>query len=823
MTFTQIKIMNKLLLTLLLALLGNIVFAQFTDQQIEDFIKKGNKEELLEKSTLTLLENNFYHSNLLASKLLELEPDNANFNYRKGYSLLMSNSDFTLSKPFLEKAVVKISKNYDIFSSKETGSPVDAYYHLGKSYHLNNDLEKAKSFYNKYLSDAPKKTELGNRAKLNLMQLENATIMIGQPKNYTVENVGSVINSSDPDYSPVVSLDGSALYFTSRRLWADSSNIDIKEPGTNMYLEDIYVSYKDNDGNWTTPQIMEFCLPEKNEATVAVSTDERRIYVYKDDTGNGDIYYSDFQASQFNELKYLKTKDVNTDYWEPHITVTPDGLQKYFSSDRPGGYGGRDLYRIVKLPNGEWSAPQNLGPEINTPYDEDAPFLAIDNKTMYFASNGPQSMGGFDIFLTVRSDDGHWSPPVNLGYPLNTTADDIYYTTTVDGLTGYLTSFRPGGFGEKDIYEIKNDYLGLNNIAVLKGEIETVDRLPLPEDVAFTLRCLDYGDSYDRVVFPRIKDGTFFSSLEPCRTYELIFHHNNGETEFYREKITTSCELAYDEIYRHILLDVEKMQVVQPQEEISSFEPLAMKHNFGYNRNKLNPKQGALKEFLEAIAEQEAKGRTEFNLSITSSASQVTTRTFGTNEKLAQTRAEQLKKLLEDYFASTENLKGKVKISITEVVVAGPEYTNRDYRDVNKYLPFQYVGARIDGINSMGGQPELLQSKDSELLAGHTEISSQTTTSSVDKNGNEFSTGNMIESDYTFNIVAGVFSRIHYAEAYVENLKKKGFDAKIIGKRNGLHVVSAGSSNSLSEARTLLEKVRTEVAQTAWILNSNKN
>lgn len=814
--------MSKIFVTLLVVLFGQVVLAQFTDKQIEDFVKKGNKDELLEKSTLTLLENNFYHSNILAEKLVELEPDNANFNYRRGYSLLMSNSDFTLSKPYLEKAVTKISKNYDIFSTKETGAPVDAYYHLGKSYHLNNELENARLYYNKYNDEAPKKTELGNRAKLNLMQLDNAVIFIDQPKNYTVENIGPVVNNSDPDYSPVVSLDGSALYFTSRRLWADSSNIDIKEPGTNMYLEDIYVSYKDNDGNWTAPQMMEFCLPEKNEATVAVSTDERRIYVYKDETGDGDIYYSDFKASRFNELEYLKTKDVNTEFWEPHITVTPDGLQKYFSSDRPGGFGGRDIYRIVKLPNGEWSLPQNLGPGINTPYDEDAPFLAIDNKTMYFASNGPQSMGGFDIFLTVRNDDDTWSSPVNLGYPLNTTADDIYYTTTVDGLTGYLTSFRPGGQGEKDIYEIKNDYLGLKNIAVLKGEIETVGGLPLPEDVAFTLRCLDCGDSFDRTVFPRIKDGTFFSSLENCRTYELIFHHNNGETEFYRETISTSCELAYDEIYRHILLDVEKMQVVLPQEEITSFEPLAMKHYFGYNKNKLNPKEGALKEFLDAIAEQQAQGRTEFNLSITSSASQVTTKTFGTNEKLAQTRAEQLQKLLEEYFASNDSLKGKVKISITEVVVAGPEYTNRDFKNIEKYYPYQYVGARIDGINNVGSQPELLTSKDSEL-EGKTEISSQSVSSNTDKNGDEFSSGTMIESDYTYNIIVGVFKRIYYAEGFVKNLKQKGFDAKIIGTRNGLHVVSAGSSNSFTEAKKLLENARAKITESAWILNSKKN
>lgn len=814
---------TKLLLTYIFLGIYMSAHAQFTNEQIEGFIQNGDKQELIEKSTFTLLDNHFYQSTLLVNKLLELEPDNANFNYRKGYLMLMSNSDYTLIKPFLEKAVTKISKNYDAFSSKETGAPIDAYYHLGRCYHLNNDLPNANLFYNKYLNSAPKKTELVNFAKLNLTQVENAVSMMANPRNYTVNNIGGTINSSAPEYTPVISLDGSAIYFTSRKLWPDNSNLEMKDPKSNMFLEDIYMSYKDKEGEWIKPQVMEFCIPDKNEATVAVSVDERRIYVYKDDTGNGDIYYSDFQASRFSDLKYLETKGVNTDAWEPHITVSPDGLQRYFSSDRPGGFGGRDIYRIYKLANGEWSAPENLGPEINTEYDEDSPFLAIDNKTMYYASNGKKSMGGFDIFVTKRNDDGTWSSPENLGFPLNSTADDIYYTTTIDGSMGYLTSLRIGGFGEKDIYEVKNDYPGMHNIAVLKGEIETLNGISFPEDLAFTLRCLDCGEFFDRIVFPRIKDGTFFSSLDPCKTYELIFHYNNGDTEFYREKISTSCDLDYDEIFRHILLDVEKMEVIQPQEEISSFSPLAMKHNFDYNSNKLNLNKGSIKEFLEAIADQASKGRTEFNLSITSSASKVTTRTFETNEKLAESRAENLKLLLEDYFSSSESLKDKVKISITEVVVAGPEYTNRDHKDIDKYFPFQFVGARIDGINSVGVQPELLQSKDSELIAGEKEIFSQTSTSSLDKNGNEFSTGNMIESDYTYNVIAGVFSRIHYADAYVENLKKKGFDAKIIGKRNGLHVVSAGFSNSLSDARVLLEKVRTDVAQTAWILNSNKD
>ncbi|MCE2743343.1 MAG: hypothetical protein LW701_07235 [Fluviicola sp.] len=151
--------------------------------------------------------------------------------------------------------------------------------------------------------------------------------------------------------------------------------------------------------------------------------------------------------------------------------MTTDGLNMYFVSDRPGGLGGRDIYRVVKMPDGSWSLPQNLGPNINTSSDEDSPFIASDNKTLYYSSNGPKSMGGFDIFVTIRDEDNVWGDPLNLGYPINSTGDDIFYTTTIDGLKGYMTSFRKNGFGEKDIYEIQNDYVGLNNIAALKGHI----------------------------------------------------------------------------------------------------------------------------------------------------------------------------------------------------------------------------------------------------------------------------------------------------------------------------------------------------------------
>jgi hypothetical protein len=796
----------------------NLLSQQFTNGQIDDLINNASEDELVEVNTILNLEGSYNQAKKVAGKLLEFQPESANYNYRLGYAMLNSSVDFNKSKAYLEKAVVDVAKNYDMISRKEKSAPLDAYFYMGKSYHLNNEIDKAKEYYSKYIDAVSKRADNVENAKLRLAQCDIAVELLkNADKDFIVVNLGSLINSSAPDYSPVVSLDGYSLYYTSRRLRKDNSNEDFMEPGTNLYLEDVYVSRKDNDGEWTEPELMGFCKPEKNEATVAVSTDERRIYVYKDETGNGDIFYSDFEASKFQELQPLKAKGVNTDAWEPHITVTPDGQQRYFSSDRKGGFGGRDLYRIVKLPNGGWTEPQNLGPNINTPYDEDAPFLAVDNKTMYFASNGPTSMGGFDIYKTVRDVNNLWSKPENLGYPLNTTSDDIYYTTTVDGFTGYLTSFRPDGEGEKDIYEIKNTHLGVNNVAVLRGEIETTTGEPIPEDVAFTLRCVDCENQFDIEFFPRISDGSFISSLLPCHEYKLVLHHNNGETEIHQENFSTTCSEDYEEVYRHIMLDVPTMSVIQPKELISSFPPISMKHYFGYNKNKLNPNEGALNTFLDSLESQIALGRANISLTINSSASKVTTKTFSNNKELAQTRAEKLNTLLEVYF-NQKGLSDSIDVTINSAQVAGPNY-DRDYTNIEKYIPYQYVSISLDGVNSISEDMVTFESKDEDInyVAAAKTISEGSV--STDDNGDTFTSGQMIESDYKFHVITGVFRRIDNAKGMVRSAKKKGFDAEIIGKRNGLNVVSVGSSNSFSEIKSILSRAREEVAESAWILN----
>lgn len=559
----QLSTMRKLTLILLLFVLNSVVYGQKTDKEILEFVNDGSVSQLVNKNTELLMAGRYRMAILVSAKLIEKEPNNHNFVYRHGYALAQQNIAYTEAINLLEKATQNTTLKYNASSNKETAAPIDAFYHLASCYHHEGNLEEARKNYELYISKAPKKAALKGFSELGLAQIENSKTTINKSESVKVRNIGAAINTAAPEYSPAVSLDGSALYFTSRRLWDDSSNAEYIDPRTDTYLEDIYVSYKDFDGQWEEPILLDFSSPSQNEATISVSSDERRLYIYSDQTGNGDIYYTEFQNGRFESIQDFSIEGVNTDSWEPHISVTPDGNTIYFVSDRKKeGLGGRDIYRITKLPDGTWSQPYNLGYPINTPYDEDAPFIAVDNKTLYFASNNENSIGGFDIFVSVMDEYGIWSSPINMGTPINSTGDDLYYTTTADGRFAYITSFRPDGFGEKDIYEIEDNFFNRNNTALLKGLITVIGNKPLPEDVNITIKCINCGETNVKTVYPRTSNNTYMSNLDKCREYEMTYAYDDGKTVFHTDKISTNCDDEYEEIYKPVLLDLDNWKIV---------------------------------------------------------------------------------------------------------------------------------------------------------------------------------------------------------------------------------------------------------------------
>jgi outer membrane protein OmpA-like peptidoglycan-associated protein len=316
----------------------------------------------------------------------------------------------------------------------------------------------------------------------------------------------------------------------------------------------------ENDG-WNSPSRMDMCKPQFNEASVSVSIDERRVYTYNDKKGQGDIYFSDLKNGSFSPIAPIGKSGVNTENrWETHYTVSPDGKMVFFVSDKESGYGKRDIY-FMEEKEGKWSEPKNIGGTINSKWDEDAPFMGLDNNVLYFSSNDSTSMGEFDVFMSVRDENGIWSAPINLGYPINSVGDDLFYTHTADGKKAYLSSFRKGGNGEKDIYRL-NVNSEVRNIALLNGEIIHVQNKEIPEESYIELTCLNCESEEKSILKPRIRDGVFLSKLEKCKDYQVAYYYNDQTADPYTDKFSTNCDLAYQEVYKRVLLDEEKQVII---------------------------------------------------------------------------------------------------------------------------------------------------------------------------------------------------------------------------------------------------------------------
>ncbi|MFC2175636.1 OmpA family protein [Bacteroidota bacterium] len=411
-------------------------------------------------------------SYLEAIPLLEgmhaFDTTNANLNYFLGVCYLYGKENNDLAIKWLERASENVSLEYREGSWKERSAPGLTYLHLGKAYHLKHVFDKAVVNYYNYRSFIETDdVETYDAVRLEIQYAENATDLLAHPVNVKITNLGSDINTEYPEYCPAISADGQVMIFTSRRPGGMSKNKDQR----GFFYEDIYLCERTSNGTWGKPQIMgESINTNGHEAAIGISPDGQTLFIYKDDNNNGNIYQS--QKTKEGWSKPVKLgSDINTSAWETHASVTATGDMLVFVSDREeGGYGGRDLWYCKRLPNNEWGLAQNMGSLFNSRYEEDSPFISADGKTLIFSSQGHTSMGGFDIF---RSEfvDGVWEEPVNIGYPINTSEDDVFFTLRPDGKTAYYSSKRTEGYGETDLYKLELEETPVKEIAVAKGEL----------------------------------------------------------------------------------------------------------------------------------------------------------------------------------------------------------------------------------------------------------------------------------------------------------------------------------------------------------------
>ena len=379
-------------------------------------------------------------------------PNNAVLNYKIGKCYL--NSSFkTHSLSYFEKA----------YTLNPNVAP-DIHYCLGRAYHLSMLWDKAIKEYNTYMQSLNTKNDADKIADATrkIEECNNGKELVKHPIRVFIDNLGPAINTRYPEYGPLISADESELIFTSRRPNTTGGMID---PGSGQYFEDLYISYFKN-GAWTPAVNMgpPINTPD-HDATAGLSPDGQTLFIYRYKNG-GDLFQTKLEGNKWTKPKDMGGK-INSKYHESTISMAPDGRTLYFVSDRPGGLGGRDIYKVVKNDKGKWSDPQNLGATINTQYGEEGVDILADGKTMYFSSEGHNSMGGYDVFKSVYQN-GQWSEPENIGAPVNTPDNDVFFVLDASGKHGYYASIRKGGYGDKDIYEVT--FLGPEKPVALSSE-----------------------------------------------------------------------------------------------------------------------------------------------------------------------------------------------------------------------------------------------------------------------------------------------------------------------------------------------------------------
>lgn len=439
------KIMKGIIITLLIfacfkSFAQDVEFSKenFKDKKDELKIAKNEMElgdEIMEKEAV-------FYKNAIPHYLIafKLNPNNALLNFKLGKCYFHSS--------FRSKCTSFFEKAYQLNPEVDP----EILYYLGMGYHLDMQFDKAIQSFNTMITlfKGKDKTGIVDEMKKYIRQCEYAKEIVKNPVRVKIDNVGGDINSQYPDYSPVITADESEMIFTSRRPETTGGGLD---PFMNEPFEDMYIADRINS-KWGKARNMGTTVnTEGHDSNCGLSADGQKFLIYKD-VNHGDVFESVLTGSAWSTPEKLN-KNINTDAHESSSSYTPDGNTIYFVSDKEGGLGGRDIYTSTKTLKGKWGEAVNLGSIINTPEDEEGIFVHPDGKTIYFSSKGHQTMGGYDVFKSVFNDSlKSWSKPENIGYPINTTDEDVFFSVSASGKHAYYSSVRADGFGEKDIYRV---------------------------------------------------------------------------------------------------------------------------------------------------------------------------------------------------------------------------------------------------------------------------------------------------------------------------------------------------------------------------------
>jgi tetratricopeptide (TPR) repeat protein len=450
----------------------------FAIAQINNALKLDLQKSLSESEKKLLLEADKHYKNqeyiyslTLYDSLSKAHPDNLYLKYLLGSCECYDAFYFAKAEENIKAAEPIRSKlpDYDFY--------------LGRVYENNDKYADAIKQFEMYLTNNLPDTIKGivNR---QIEICRNSADQIAKGTIATITNIGTPVNTPAYEYAPVLPGNESFMVFAYRgpKSKGGKQSFPGKPSEKGDYFEDIFIAQQKDSSKWGEPKsISPLINTTGNDAPLYLSHDGQKLYLFRNVAlGSGDIFVSYLKGTEWSVPE--KMKGINSNFWEGSICFSPDEKFVYFSSERPNGLGGRDIWFAQLMPDGNYGNIKNLGPTINTSFDEDAPFITADGKIMFFSSTGHNSTGGYDIF---RSDfkNGKWSTPYNIGRPINTNQDDKYYWASADGQRGYYSSERKGGYGLQDIYLVTPSLFGKPSALVVLSGIVYFDDKPVEAEI----------------------------------------------------------------------------------------------------------------------------------------------------------------------------------------------------------------------------------------------------------------------------------------------------------------------------------------------------
>lgn len=539
-------------MTRLLTLAGLFLFLFAANGNAQNIVDKSGDEVKLFNASQSFNAGDYVKAVNLYKEVLASRPNDPVIIFHIGECY------FNMNEP--DKALDQFEKAKSI---NENAHP-DIRYMVGRCYQMKGRIEDAMVEYS-----AARTSNANNPVKLKeidyfFAQCQTAKSMMATPKPVKVTNLGAKVNSPYDDKRPSVTSDMKTMIFTSRR--PDGKNANQDNEGDGGYFEDIYTCVWDSAKmTWGEADLVKGAVnTDGHDASCSISPDGKQLFMYVNNMeagGAGDIYVSKRSSSGKWGTPKNMGKGINTSYFEDGAVLSPDGNTLYFMSERgqdlpwkgQKGYGRSDIWMCKKVDKNKWGDPVNLGPTINTEYDEGGIYPAADGKTLYFCSNGHNSMGGYDIFMT-RWENNQWTTPVNVGYPINTVANERMFLLAPDGKTAYVDSDRDGGIGERDIWMVDMTELMPKPhtgpyMSLLTGSVFNGDGKPVSAEIQV------YDASGAKVTSTTSSaEGNYQLKLEGDKTYEIRIEIPGYKSIKESVKLDADKSGATFEMVKHFIL-----------------------------------------------------------------------------------------------------------------------------------------------------------------------------------------------------------------------------------------------------------------------------